>query len=625
MAAWYALLRQARKPSGLTQQELAAQAEVSFETVSKYERGKANPSRDTLLKLTSALHADRQTTNEILTAAGFDPLPTGRLATFERRGLPATMLAQEIDSYAWPCLVVNDQMEILLANQPANWVAELDILQAFPKLPDRHQLRLAARQHFRDRAENWEEVVSVMIEFFKAGFEDPERYADTGPWFDQLFQDLRTNPDYQEAFSQIMALWQQVPARPHLARTTFEARWRVSDGTTLRFNTVLATWDDFDAYYSNDWFPADCTTLQWLQEASRTKSERARLRTNLLEPLPGAALLPVARPFATREMKEPAAVAAGEQPAPSVILPWSQFLRFERKKSRLTRAGLALATQISEQALYSYEAGRRKPSRQTMLRLARGLLLDGATTNLLLHEAGLAPVASALARPLANLATTDPRHQLGRWDPLVQRTREALPELVAAHPWPCLVVDSRWQVVAWNAPLVSVLGYEPSGENLLHLLLRRPFREQAINYDEVITALAPSGLMERSSEHAHNPREPLPGAALLPVAPLLRDRAKEALGNRGQNQNGVALLPEIAALREEEPEAVAHLEALWEAAPPSTLSTRVVYPFVWQHADGTVLSFNGVVSLWCDYLWYWAIDWHPADTATWEWLRTAGP
>ena len=559
MAAWYELLRQTRKAGRLTQQALALQAEVGFETVSKYERGKGKPTRDTLLKLTSALHADRQTTNEILAAAGFDPLPTGRLASFERRSLPATMLAQEIDSYSWPCLAVNDQMEILLANQPANWVAEVDLLQAFPELPDRQQMRLAARQHFRDRVENWDDVVSVMIEFFKADFEDPELYAVSAPWFAQLLQELRTNPDYQEAFPQIMDLWQRVPARQHLARTAFEARWHVSDGTTLCFNTVLATWDDFDAYYSNDWHPADGTTLQWLQAAARTR-------------------------------REPVTVAAGEHSSPSAILPWSQLLRIEREKSGLSRAALARAVRISEQALYSYEAGRRKPSRQAMLRLARGLLLDGATTNLLLREAGLALEPSALARSLANLPTTDPRYRLGRWDGLVERTLQVLPELVADHPWPCLIVDSRCQVVASNAPLVRVLGFQPNGENLLRLLLHPAFREQAVNYDEVITALAPSGL-------------------------------KEALGNGGQDQNGRAFLAVIELLREEEPEAVAHLQEVWEAAPASTLSTRVVYPLVWQHADGTVLSFNGVVSLWCDYLWYWAIDWHPADAATWGWLQ----
>ncbi|MGI8553106.1 MAG: hypothetical protein ACR2PL_20315 [Dehalococcoidia bacterium] len=29
---------------------------------------------------------------------------------------------------------------------------------------------------------------------------------------------------------------------------------------------------------------------------------------------------------------------------------------------------------------------------------------------------------------------------------------------------------------------------------------------------------------------------------------------------------------------------------------------------------------QGILSLWSDYLWYWALDWHPADAATWECL-----
>jgi transcriptional regulator with XRE-family HTH domain len=82
MPVWSDLLRDLRTKRELRQHELAARAEVSLRTVTAYERGSAKPRRDTLLKLTAALNADRQTTNTLLAEAGFDPLPTGRLARF---------------------------------------------------------------------------------------------------------------------------------------------------------------------------------------------------------------------------------------------------------------------------------------------------------------------------------------------------------------------------------------------------------------------------------------------------------------------------------------------------------------------------------------------------------------
>lgn len=499
MASWNELLRAARKRSGLGQQALAGQAEVSLETLSHYERGKGKPTRDTLLKLTAGLGLDTQATNELLAETGFDPLPTGRPATFERRSLPVTTLQQEIDSYSWPCLVANDQMEILLANPPANWVAERDLQKAIPKLRQRHPMRLAALSRFRERVDNWDEVVSVMIAFFKTDFEDPEQYAAAAPWFNRLLQDLRTKPQYRDAYPRIVELWQEATALRDMGRTTFPARWRARDGTLLSFEAVLSVWHDFDAYYVSDWYPADATTVQWLQQA------RA-------------------------QNVAPARYVATEERQPSPLPSWSVLLQRKRSQCGFSQDALARAAGISPAAVYSYEAGRRKPTRQVVLRLARAMMLDGDGANRLLREAGLAPVATDVARSIVGLPTTNPRYRLGRLEALAPRTLYVLPQRVRAHAWPCLVVDSRCQVLAWNGPAVQVLGHEPRGENLLRLVLSLSFREQALNYDEVTMALASSGL-------------------------------REALLNGGESQGSVPLLPVIESLREEDPEAAARLES----------------------------------------------------------------
>lgn len=50
------------------------------------------------------------------------------------------------------------------------------------------------------------------------------------------------------------------------------------------------------------------------------------------------------------------------------------------------------------------------------------------------------------------------------------------------------------------------------------------------------------------------------------------------------------------------------------------LANRVVVPLHWQIKNGPTLHFHCVVARWEQNHPYWAIDWHPADAATWVWL-----
>src|SRR5689334_5055130 len=110
MAVWHEQLREARRARGFRQQDVADRAGISRRRIVSYESGSITPVRDTLLRLASALGLDRTATNALLLDAGFDPLPTGRLRQFERRRLPFSAMQQEIDGYAWPCLVMGDGM-----------------------------------------------------------------------------------------------------------------------------------------------------------------------------------------------------------------------------------------------------------------------------------------------------------------------------------------------------------------------------------------------------------------------------------------------------------------------------------------------------------------------------------
>ena len=175
------------------------------------------------------------------------------------------------------------------------------------------------------------------------------------------------------------------------------------------------------------------------------------------------------------------------------------LIRDWRQRRRMSQLDLACEAEISARHLSFLETGRSTPSRDMVLRLADRLDTPLRARNLMLLAAGFAP--------------TFPERALG--DPGLGAARAALEQLLKAHePFPALVVDRRWNLVAANAaiaPLVSSaapallqppvnvlrLGLHPDGiapriDNLAqwraHLLhrLRRQVEETA---DEDLAAL----------------------------------------------------------------------------------------------------------------------------------------
>ncbi|HVC29710.1 MAG TPA: helix-turn-helix transcriptional regulator, partial [Steroidobacteraceae bacterium] len=481
MATWNELLRQARKQRELTQAEAARRAEVSLRQVIAYEKGTVTPTRDMLLRLARGLRLDRQAANTLLESAGHQPLPVGRLADLERRSIPLTLMQREIDTYPWPCLIMSDAMEILLLNRPAVWVAEFDFAVALPRPSDRSLIRITAMEHFQEpRVVNWTEIVSTLIAVLKTDFEDSERYAAAIPWFATVVQDLSMQPKYSQGFPRLMALWQTVAPKPDIARTSFPAEWRLSDGTRLSFDCLISSWNDFDSAGAIDWFPANAATADWLAERAAQEAP-------------------------DMEHQGDSGASGHASPVPA-LPPWNELLQIAREKCGFTQAALAHAVGISPETVYSYEDGRRTPPRETIIRMTRAMELDGSTTNLIVTGAGREPVASALGRSVAGEPTEDPRYQPSRWQRYVEPTRAVLSEKVAAHRWPCLVFDNQCQTLEVNVAARRVLGTVPVAQSLLQLLVSRGFRGHVVNYDEVVSALAPRSLRRAVTNGRSNGR-----------------------------------------------------------------------------------------------------------------------
>jgi transcriptional regulator with XRE-family HTH domain len=112
------------------------------------------------------------------------------------------------------------------------------------------------------------------------------------------------------------------------------------------------------------------------------------------------------------------------------------LLKIWRTKRRLSQLDLALEAGVSTRHLSFVETGRSRPSEQMVLHLAEQLEVPLRERNRLLLAAGYAPVFSE--RPLQELGPI----------------KDALDQLLKSHePFPAIVVDRAWNVVAANAAI----------------------------------------------------------------------------------------------------------------------------------------------------------------------------
>ena len=123
-------------------------------------------------------------------------------------------------------------------------------------------------------------------------------------------------------------------------------------------------------------------------------------------------------------------------------VPVGKLLRGWRERRRLTQLELALRTEVSARHLSFVETGRSRPTSEMILRLAQQLDVPLRERNVLLLSGGYAP-----AFPVNQLA-----------DPPMRAVHEAIEHVLRAHePYPAVVIDARWELVAANdaVPLLT--------------------------------------------------------------------------------------------------------------------------------------------------------------------------
>lgn len=119
------------------------------------------------------------------------------------------------------------------------------------------------------------------------------------------------------------------------------------------------------------------------------------------------------------------------------------LLRQWRERRRLSQLELAARADVSTRHLSFVETGRSRPTSEMILRLADHLEVPLRERNTLLLSGGFAPAY--------------PEHRLG--EPSMALISDAITKVLDAHdPFPAVVVDQHWDMVAGNRAIDLLVG-----------------------------------------------------------------------------------------------------------------------------------------------------------------------
>ncbi len=126
--------------------------------------------------------------------------------------------------------------------------------------------------------------------------------------------------------------------------------------------------------------------------------------------------------------------------------PFGTILRHWRDIRRHSQLSLACETGISARHISFLETGRSKPSRNSILTLARSLDLPKPTVNTALLAAGFAP-----EYPTYELSDSD-----------LSPMMDAIQTILENHaPMPAIVIDGAWQIVGGNKAAMLMMQLLP--------------------------------------------------------------------------------------------------------------------------------------------------------------------
>jgi transcriptional regulator with XRE-family HTH domain len=221
------VLRHWRAVRRTSQLDLASAAGTTPRYVSFVETGRAQPSREMVLRLALALDVPLRERNGLLLAAGFAPLyPVAPLGSAQLGRVEAALSSMLDKHEPYPAVVMDRGWNVLRANRGAGLL--FGRLFAPEPMPDEvNVLRLMIEPGpVRDGVRNWDGVVPALLE--RAGREAVGGVFD--PATAELVQQLRARPD--------VAALPTVPPMPSVP--VLDVRF-VLDGIEIDLFSVVST------------------------------------------------------------------------------------------------------------------------------------------------------------------------------------------------------------------------------------------------------------------------------------------------------------------------------------------------------------------------------------------------
>lgn len=264
-ADFAAALRYWRTKRGYSQLRLSAESAISQRHLSFLESGRAQPSRDMILKLGIALDVPLRQRNVMLLAAGFAPAYQERSLSDPEMGAVKQALDFMLRQAApYPALVVDRLWNLVMANEPAaamiRWFLGMPAHAPIPRDGSVNVIRLTLDPAgLRPWLANWEEVGADLLLWVQR-----EAMGD-GPGSEAaaLLAELSALPGMRDASR----------AQPNLDRRAlpFLPLALRKDGVELNlFTTIttLGTPHDVTVHELRleSFFPADETSADWFRQ-----------------------------------------------------------------------------------------------------------------------------------------------------------------------------------------------------------------------------------------------------------------------------------------------------------------------------------------------------------------------
>lgn len=226
------LLRWWRATRRMSQLALAAEAMTTPRYVSFVETGRAQPSRQMVVRLAGALDVPLRDRNGLLLAAGYAPLyPRAPLDAPELARVEAALTSMLAQHEPFPAVVMDRRWDILRANQGAQRLFGRLLAPAPMPTPANVLQLMIEPGPVRDHVTNWTSVVPALLDRARreavGGILDTDTAA--------LVQRLRTRPEVAALVAPPEAPTPTAPTAPVLD-VHFDL-----EGTPLSFFSVIST------------------------------------------------------------------------------------------------------------------------------------------------------------------------------------------------------------------------------------------------------------------------------------------------------------------------------------------------------------------------------------------------